>query len=157
MSHITGTSSHSMHCAVIARQRRGASTVPTNERYPYQVFACRGLTSSRCTSKSSPSAVYKSQARQLLQNARRRDFELGAELVPRARESRRNLIISHQAEEGESTWGYDRIVGALANLGRRLSDQTVGNILRRHGVPPAPKRKHTTSWKDFHPRSHGCS
>ena len=24
-----------------------------------------------------------------------------------------------------------------------------GNILRRHGVPPAPKRKHTTSWKDF--------
>ena len=34
----------------------------------------------------------------------------------------------------ESTgWGYDRIVGALANLGHRLSDQTVGNILRRHG------------------------
>jgi hypothetical protein len=29
------------------------------------------------------------------------------------------------------TWGYDRIVGALANLGQRLSDQTVGNILRR--------------------------
>jgi hypothetical protein len=28
-------------------------------------------------------------------------------------------------------WGYDRIVGALANLGHRLSDQTVGNILRR--------------------------
>jgi len=40
-------------------------------------------------------------------------------------------------------------VGALANLGQRLSDQTVGNILRRHGVPPASKRKHTTSWKDF--------
>ena len=47
------------------------------------------------------------------------------------------------------TWGYDRIVGGLANLGQRLSDQTVGNILRRYGVPPAPKRKHTTSWKDF--------
>ena len=45
--------------------------------------------------------------------------------------------------------GYDRIVGALANLGHRLSDQTVGNILRRHGVPPAPKRKHTVSWRDF--------
>jgi hypothetical protein len=51
--------------------------------------------------------------------------------------------------EGEPPWGYDRIVGALANLGQRLSDQTVGNILRRYGVPPAPKRKHTTSWKDF--------
>src|SRR6184192_4086620 len=45
--------------------------------------------------------------------------------------------------------GYDRIVGAMANLGHRLSDQTVGNILRRHDIPPAPKRKQTTSWKDF--------
>src|SRR5262249_19852115 len=33
--------------------------------------------------------------------------------------------------------------------GFRLSDQTVGNILRRHDIPPAPKRKHGTSWKDF--------
>lgn len=46
-------------------------------------------------------------------------------------------------------WGYDRIVGALTNLGHRLSDQTVGNILRRHGIAPAPKRSQTTSWKDF--------
>src|ERR1700683_5438719 len=46
-------------------------------------------------------------------------------------------------------WGYDRIVGALANLGHRLSDQTVGNILRRHGIAPAPKRSQTTSWRDF--------
>src|SRR6202022_419904 len=46
-------------------------------------------------------------------------------------------------------WGYDRIVGALANLGHRLSDQTVGNILHRHGIAPAPKRSPTTSWKDF--------
>jgi putative transposase len=46
-------------------------------------------------------------------------------------------------------WGYDRIVGALANLGHQLSDQTVGNILRRHGIAPAPKRSQTTSWRDF--------
>ena len=41
-------------------------------------------------------------------------------------------------------WGYDLIVGAMANLGYRLSDQTVGNILQRHGIPPAPERKRTT-------------
>lgn len=46
-------------------------------------------------------------------------------------------------------WGYDRIVGALSNLGHKLSDQTVGNILRRHGIAPAPKRSQNTSWKDF--------
>ena len=46
-------------------------------------------------------------------------------------------------------WGYDRIVGALANLGHVVSDQTVGNILRRHGLAPAPKRSQNTTWKDF--------
>ena len=33
--------------------------------------------------------------------------------------------------------GNDRIVGALVNLGYHLTDQTVGNIRRRHGIPPA--------------------
>ena len=48
-----------------------------------------------------------------------------------------------------SGWGYDRIVGALADLGHRLSDQSVKNILRRHGIAPAPKRSQVTSRKDF--------
>ena len=46
-------------------------------------------------------------------------------------------------------WGYDRIVGALANLGHIVSDQTVGNVPRRHGLAPAPKRSQNTTWKDF--------
>jgi hypothetical protein len=45
--------------------------------------------------------------------------------------------------------GTDRIVGAVANLGYTLSDQTVGNILRRNGIPTAPARKRTTTWADF--------
>ena len=46
-------------------------------------------------------------------------------------------------------WGYDRIVGALANLGYKVCDQTVGNVLQRHGLPPAPERKRTTTWSAF--------
>jgi putative transposase len=57
-------------------------------------------------------------------------------------------LVVRMAKENPG-WGYDRIVGALANLGHRLSDQTVGNILRRHDIPPAPLRKRATSWKDF--------
>jgi len=57
-------------------------------------------------------------------------------------------LVVRMARENRS-WGYDRIVGALANLGYRLSDQTVGNILKRHGVPPAPVRQTTTTWKEF--------
>ena len=34
-------------------------------------------------------------------------------------------------------------------IGYTVSDQTVGNILKRHGLPPAPKRKTTTTWKEF--------
>ena len=43
------------------------------------------------------------------------------------------------------TWGYDRIVGALANLGHDISDTTVGNILRANGLEPAPERKKTVN------------
>src|ERR1019366_9245924 len=58
-------------------------------------------------------------------------------------------VVPELTRKPSGWWGYDRIVGAMANLGLRLSDQTVGNILRRHDVPPAPQRKQATSWKDF--------
>jgi len=57
-------------------------------------------------------------------------------------------LIVRMAQENRS-WGYDRIVGALANLGLTVSAQTVGNVLKRHGLPPAPERKSTTTWKEF--------
>jgi len=57
-------------------------------------------------------------------------------------------LVVRMAQENRS-WGYDRIVGALANLGLTVSAQTVGNILKRHGIPPAPERQTTTTWKEF--------
>jgi transposase len=57
-------------------------------------------------------------------------------------------LIVRMAQENRS-WGYDRIVGALANLGLTVSAQTVGNVLKRHGIAPAPERKTTTTWKEF--------
>jgi putative transposase len=57
-------------------------------------------------------------------------------------------LVVRLAQENRS-WGYDRIVGALKHLGYTISDQTVGNILKRHGIPPAPKRKKTTTWQEF--------
>jgi transposase len=57
-------------------------------------------------------------------------------------------LVLRMARENRS-WGYDRIVGALAHLGYTISDQTVGNILKRHGVPPAPERRKTMTWREF--------
>jgi putative transposase len=59
-----------------------------------------------------------------------------------------DALIIRIARENRS-WGYDHIMGALANLGYTVTDQTVGNILKRHGLPPAPERKTTTTWKEF--------
>jgi putative transposase len=47
------------------------------------------------------------------------------------------------------SWGYDRIVGALANLKHQISDKTVGKILKAHGIEPAPERRRQTTWKQF--------
>jgi putative transposase len=57
-------------------------------------------------------------------------------------------LVVRMAHENRS-WGYDRIAGALAHLGYTISDQTVGNILKRHGIPPVPERKRMTTWKEF--------
>jgi hypothetical protein len=57
-------------------------------------------------------------------------------------------LVMQMAKENCS-WGYDRIAGALAELGYEISDQTVGNILKRRGVRTAPERKKTTTWREF--------
>jgi hypothetical protein len=57
-------------------------------------------------------------------------------------------LIVRMAKENRD-WGYDRIAGALANLGHEVCDQTVGNVLHRHGLPPAPERKRTSTWPEF--------
>src|SRR5471030_1114982 len=57
-------------------------------------------------------------------------------------------LVARLASENP-TWGYDRIQGALANLGHTISDSTVGNILKAHGIEPAPTRKRQTSWRTF--------
>ena len=57
-------------------------------------------------------------------------------------------LVVRMAKENP-TWGYDRIQGALANLGHEISDTTVRNILKAHGIEPAPERKKHTTWKTF--------
>jgi putative transposase len=37
----------------------------------------------------------------------------------------------------------------LANLGYKISDTVIGNILRKHGIDPSPERKKQTTWKAF--------
>jgi putative transposase len=58
-----------------------------------------------------------------------------------------DLILQFAREN--PTWGFDRIQGALANVGYPISDATVGNILKAHGIEPAPDRQRQTTWATF--------
>jgi putative transposase len=66
---------------------------------------------------------------------------------PRTEKEIEDLVV-RIAQENHS-WGYDRIVGALAHLDYQISDQTVGSILKRHGIPPALQRTNTMTWREF--------
>ena len=57
-------------------------------------------------------------------------------------------LVTRLAEENRG-WGYRRIQGALSNLGHMLAFKTIGNILKRHGIEPAPERSRKTTWREF--------
>jgi hypothetical protein len=43
-------------------------------------------------------------------------------------------------------WGYERIQGALSNLGHAVGRTTIADILPRHGIEPAPERSRKTTF-----------
>jgi putative transposase len=58
----------------------------------------------------------------------------------------RDLVVRLAKENPR--WGYMRIHGELRKLGVTVSATTVRNILRRHGLGPAPRRGDVT-WSEF--------
>ena len=44
-------------------------------------------------------------------------------------------------------WGYGKIAGELGKLGYAVSEPTIAGILKRHGIPPAPQRQGSASWR----------
>jgi putative transposase len=65
---------------------------------------------------------------------------------PRKSEDTEGLVVRLAEENG--AWGYKRISGELKKLGHRACSSYVRDVLRRHGLPPAPNRK-GLSWKQF--------
>ena len=57
-------------------------------------------------------------------------------------------LVLRMARENVS-WGYKRIEGALQNVGYTISSSTVANILKHHGIEPAPQRQRQLSWSTF--------
>jgi len=66
---------------------------------------------------------------------------------PRMMQTIRELIVRMATKNPH--WGYDRIEGALSNLGHRVSDTTIGRVLQEYGVEPAPRRQCRGDWATF--------
>ena len=66
---------------------------------------------------------------------------------PPVREQIRSLVVRMATENRD--WGYTRIRGALANLGHRVARGTIANILKQHGIEPAPERLKKSTWREF--------
>ena len=56
-------------------------------------------------------------------------------------------LVLRMARDNES-WDYRRITGELAGLGITVAPSTVWEILKRHGIEPAPRRS-GPSWTQF--------
>ena len=63
-------------------------------------------------------------------------------------------LIVRMARENSCS-GYDRIAGALKNLGHDISDQTVGNVLRRFGIDSRAQALSADEPGAVHSHSHG--
>jgi putative transposase len=88
--------------------------------------------------------------------ARKWDYSHRGGRVGRPRVSDEIAQLVLRIARSNPAWGYDRIQGALANLGYKISDQTVGNILKARGIEPAPDRKRKATWKTFLKSHWGC-
>ena len=66
---------------------------------------------------------------------------------PRTASEVEDLVV--RLAQDNRDWGYRRILGAVSNLGHNLARGTIANILKKHGIEPAPDRIRKTTWKEF--------
>ena len=71
--------------------------------------------------------------------ARKWDYSHKRRSVGRPQIRQETVDLAVRIAQENTTWGYDRIQGALGNVGFHSSNTTVANILEAHGIEPDPQ------------------
>ena len=119
-----------------------------------------GLPGAKSAARSSPRSRFEPAVRTPRWACRSPPAAQGSEASPAARntlDSARiprasKLLICGLFQKGRvlaQDGGYTRIRGALSNLGHTVARSTIANILREHGIEPAPERGERTPWCTF--------
>jgi len=66
---------------------------------------------------------------------------------PRISEEVEALVV-RMADENRD-WGLSANPGCIVEWGHKLASSTIAEILKRHGIHPAPERSRKTTWKEF--------
>ena len=62
-----------------------------------------------------------------------------------------SLLCELDAKLDQFFWGLlsEGVTPSGSSFRTRLSDQPIGDVLRRHGIAPSPKRSQCSTWKYF--------
>jgi integrase-like protein len=82
------------------------------------------------------------------QKQNKRTFENHKATAGRPRKAGDIEALIVRLAQDNNSWGYKRLSGELKKLGHRVCPSYVREVLRRHGLPPAPDRR-GLSWKQF--------
>jgi putative transposase len=59
----------------------------------------------------------------------------------------RNLILT--VARDNPSWGYTRLRDVMRSLGHEVGRSTIQQLLKEHGLDPAPRRQRQLSWREF--------
>ena len=103
-----------------------SSQTPSEPHSAILVIACAAMPSARSQSQLWRGAgYYPGLAAQACRQA--------SSMTRRPVAARARPRITREVEEN-CDWDYDRIAGGLANLGHKICDQTIGNVLQRNAT-----------------------
>ncbi|MCZ7543277.1 MAG: hypothetical protein M5R40_06935 [Anaerolineae bacterium] len=130
--------------AILERNQIGPLRVSRIEKLTLTVITMERKPASRCTVSSAASRSRRSSGGTMSWFAASGHSSASAWWSTTPQSELARLIVQLARE---NDWGYGKIAGELLKLGYTVSKPTIANVLARQGVPRAPERIPSPSWR----------